>query len=150
MRSGGVMVGDNPKKVSAYLERNFLARRWFSQKFSVPVEALFQQRWGDCDEYAELAAYWLTQHGYEAYLADLRFDQHTASGYANHDVCVFKEPDGTWRVIDSYFHHKGGNPVRPFSSALQACEQGPPHFGVHLARCDLYDVSGKLVNSLQR
>ena len=139
---------DTPERVYRYLERHYIAVRKPSTPFAVPAEVLFEEGSGDCDEYATLAACWLTKNGYEAYFVMVYFDREW-EGYKNHDICVYKDVDGSWYSFDIYyFRHMF--PVGPFESIGECCSKVPANFGVGLSRYELYDCDGTLVEKVKK
>ncbi len=111
---------------------------------------LFKEMYGDCDEFAILATYWLAKNNYEVYFVKVYFSKEW-QGYVNHDICLCKDRDGYWYAIDIYFHGSGRNPIGPFKGITEYCEQVPPHYGdISLARYELYDYTGKLVQTVTK
>ena len=134
---------NTPKKVSVYLQHKFTAVTSPSTPFTVPVKTIFKEKSGDCDEYAILATFLLAKNGYEAYFVKIFFDREWR-GYKNHDICMYREKDGYWYSIDIYFHGSGRNPVGPFKSINDYCQQVPSHYGnIGLGSYELYDYDGR-------
>lgn len=144
---------NTPKKVSAYLDRKFKVVRRPSTLFATAVTELFEEMSGDCDEFAILATYWLAENGYKAYMLDIYFNQwwQEYNQWLEHDICIYQEKDGFWYSIDIYFLGSGCNPVGPFKSINEVCDQLPSHYGAtDWINCRLFDSTGKLVGAIAK
>lgn len=144
---------NTPEKISFFLKREFLEVRKPSRLFATPVAELFNQRSGDCDEFAMLAIYWLAKNGFEAYMADIYFDKwwQEYSQWLEHDICVYKGEDGLWYSIDIYDNSAGRNPAGPFKSIEDICDQLPSHYGAtDWIKYLLYDSNWKLVKTITK
>lgn len=142
---------NTPAKVSLYLKREFLEMQEPSQLFAVPVAELFKDMSGDCDEYAMLALYWLAKNGYEAYMVDVYFNKwwQEYNQWLEHDICVYKGEDGLWYSIDIYDNSSGCNPVGPFKSVDEICDQLPSHYGAtDWISYKLFDSNGEAVRTV--
>lgn len=144
---------DTPKKISLFLDRKYQSVRRPSTLFSTSVTQLFKEMYGDCDEYAMLAIYWLVKNGYDAYMVDAYFNKwwEEYNQWLEHDICVYQEKDGAWYSMDLYFHGLGKNPVGPFKSINEICDSLPAHHGAtDWIRYILYDSDGRLVNKVEK
>lgn len=142
---------NTPKKVSLFLDRKFNSVSRPSQLFAVPITQLFKEMYGDCDEFARLAMYFLAQNGYKAYLLDIYFNKWWPeyNTWLEHDICVYQDKgDGLWYDIDIYFYGTGINPVGPFKSIEEVCNQLPAHYGAtDWTNYKLYDSNASLVQA---
>jgi hypothetical protein len=144
---------NTPKKVSVYLERKFKSVPRPSTPFATTVTELFKEMYGDCDEYAILAIYWLAKNGYESYMLKVDFNKwwQEYNTWLSHDICVYQEKDGSWYSIDLYFHGSGHNPVGPFKSINEICAQLPSHYGAtDWTNYKLFDGTGELVQTVTK
>jgi hypothetical protein len=139
---------NTPAKINLYLKRKFTQTRMPSQLFAESVTDLFKHKSGDCDEYARLALYWLSKNGYEAYLADIYFNQwwQEYNQWLEHDICVYKgKEDGLWYSFDIYDF--GHNPKGPFKSVDEIISQLPSHYGAtDWNKYILYNTMGGFIN----
>lgn len=134
-----------PKIISLYLQRQFNVETQPGQPFTKPVYQLFRENTGDGDDYAVLATNWLAKNGYTAYFVKVLFDKEW-QGYQYHGLCMYQDKDGYWYAIDVYFHDSGRNPVGPFYSMTEYCQQVPSRYGnSSLSGIELYDCEGKVV-----
>jgi hypothetical protein len=107
--------------------------------------------YGDCDEFARLAAYWLAKNGYDTYVADVYFNQwwQEYDQWLEHDICVYRDEDDLWYSIDVYFYQSGSNPVGPFGSMNEVCDELPAHYGAtDWISYNLFDNTGELVETV--
>lgn len=138
---------NTPEKINLYLKQKFTEKRMPSQLFAESIMNLFSHKSGDCDEYARLALHWLSENGYESYLADIYFNKwwQEYNQWLEHDICVYKGKDGLWRSFDIYDF--GHNPKGPFKSVDEIISQLPGHYGAtDWKEYTLYDTWGKFIS----
>jgi len=69
--------------------------------------------------------------------------------WLRHDICVYKEKDGSWYSIDIYFHNSRANPIGPFNSINEVADQLPSHYGAtDWNSYNIFTSSGKLVETV--
>jgi hypothetical protein len=144
---------NTPQKVSVYLDRKFIPVTRPSTPFATPVTELFEEMYGDCDEYAILAIYFLAENGYEPYLLQIYLNKwwDEYGTWLEHDICIYQEEDNSWCSIDIYFFGCGRNPVGPFESINETCDQLPSHYGAtDWISYNLFDSTGELVKTVTK
>lgn len=138
-----------PLKVEKYLSQNFSIRSRPSRLFRISIDSLFEEKYGDCDEYAILAMYMLRKNGIEAYLLQVDFNEWWPeyNTYKRHDICIFKNENQKWDYIDIYDINKsiGKN---EYSTIEEICSKLPSHYkATDWTKFNVYDNFGEIVNS---
>lgn len=144
---------NTPEKIGLFLDRSFIYTSSPSELFTMSVAELFETMRGDCDEYAMLALYWLTEHDYEAYLLqvvlDKWWDEHNT--WLVHDICVYRDSEGQWYTYDVYHHGTGLSPRGPYQSVEEICTIFPPRYeATDWTEYKLYDINGNLVETVSK
>ena len=143
---------NTPAKVCKFLDRKFIAIRKPSQPFATSITQLFEEMSGDCDEFAILALYLLAENDYEAQMLQVSYDKwwQEYNIWRRHDICVYQDND-EWFYIDIYFLGSERNPVGPFQSRNEICDQLPSHYGAtDWINYHVYDVTGIIVDKVTK
>lgn len=90
-----------PKDIKSWLQANFkyIPDKKPEDSFKTPEQTI-QDKGGDCEDFAILAALILECLDYKPYITCV-YGKDLA-----HAICFFKEKDGTWSFFSNYFYHK--------------------------------------------